>query len=327
MPGKVILSGMQPTGNLHLGNYEGALKNWVNLQDDYEMYCCIVDWHALTSDFDDTSELKNRIFDMAVDFLAAGLDGNKCAIFIQSHVKEHAELHLLFSMIIPIPWLERVPSYKEKSQSLGLDSYGFLGYPLLQSADILLYRADLVPVGKDQLPHIELTREVARKFNGFYGNVFPEPQAKLTKFADVPGTDGRKMSKSYNNVIALADTSEQTAKKIKTMFTDPEKLRMGDPGHPETCPVYALHKVYTDQGLDEIAATCRTGELGCSADKKHLTESINNALAPFREKRNDLIAHPDDVWDVLRDGANRARARAVETMDIVRSAMRMTYDA
>ncbi len=318
---------MQPTGDLHLGNYEGALKNWVNLQDDFDMYCCIVDWHALTSDFDDTAELKNRIFEMAVDFLASGLDGNKCAIFIQSQVKEHAELHLLFSMIIPIPWLERVPSYKEKSQSLGLDSYGFLGYPLLQAADILIYRADFVPVGKDQLPHIELTREVARRFNSFYGNVFPEPQAKLTEFADVPGTDGRKMSKSYENVIALADTSEETAGKIKTMFTDPEKLRMGDPGHPETCPVYALHKVYTNQGLNEIAEKCRSGELGCVADKKHLIESINSVLAPIREKRDDLIAHPDDVWDVLRDGANRARERAVETMDVVRSAMRITYDS
>ncbi len=327
MSKKIILSGMQPTGNLHLGNYEGALKNWVSLQDDFDMYLCIVDWHALTSDFDDTTELKNRIFEMAVDFLASGLDGKKCAIFIQSHVKEHAELHLLFSMIIPIPWLERVPSYKEKSQSLGLDSYGFLGYPLLQAADILVYRADFVPVGKDQLPHIELTREVARRFNGFYGNVFPEPQAKLTKFADVPGTDGRKMSKSYDNIIALADTAEETAGKIKTMFTDPEKLRMGDPGHPETCPVYALHKVYTNQGLDEIAETCRSGELGCVACKKHLTESINNALTPIREKRNDLIAHPDEVWDVLKDGANRARKRAVETMDIVRTAMRMTYDS
>jgi tryptophanyl-tRNA synthetase len=327
MSRKIILSGMQPTGNLHLGNYEGALKNWVKLQDDFDMYCCIVDWHALTSDFDDTAELKHRIFEMAVDFLASGLDGNKCAIFIQSQVKEHAELHLLFSMVIPIPWLERVPSYKEKSQSLGLDSYGFLGYPLLQAADILIYRADFVPVGKDQLPHIELTREVARRFNSFYGNVFPEPQAKLTEFADVPGTDGRKMSKSYENVIALADTSEETAAKIKTMFTDPEKLRMGDPGHPETCPVYSLHKVYTDQGLDEIAEKCRSGELGCVADKKHLIESINSALAPIREKRDDLIAHPDDVWDVLRDGANRARERAAETMDVVRSAMRMTYDA
>jgi len=317
---------MQPTGKLHLGNYEGALKNWVSLQDDFEMYCCIVDWHALTSDFDDVDMMKERIFDMAVDYLASGLDGEKCSIFIQSEVKEHAELHLLFSMIIPIPWLERVPSYKEKSQSLGLDSYGFLGYPLLQAADILLYRADFVPVGKDQLPHIELTREVARRFNGFYGEVFPEPQAKLTKFAEVPGTDGRKMSKSYENMISLADTPEETAKKIKTMFTDPEKLRMGDPGHPDICPVYALHKIYTPDGLDKIAETCRSGELGCVADKKHLIDSINNALADLRDRRNDLLNHPDVVWDVLRDGARRARVRAETTMDSVRTAMRLIYD-
>jgi tryptophanyl-tRNA synthetase len=327
MAGEVVLSGMQPTGKLHLGNYEGALKNWVSLQDDYDMYCCIVDWHALTSMFNETEQMKASIFEMAVDYLASGLDGKKCAIFVQSQVKEHAELYLLFSMIIPIPWLERVPSYKEKSQSLGLDSYGFLGYPLLQAADILIYRANYVPVGKDQVAHIELTREVARRFSGFYQEVFPEPQAKLTKFAEVPGTDGRKMSKSYENIISLADTPEETAAKLKTMFTDPEKLRMGDPGHPEICPVYALHKIYTGEGLEKIAETCRSGELGCVADKKHLTESINNALAPVRSKRAELVSHPDVVWDVLNDGAKRARDRAQETMDMVRSAMGLTYDS
>lgn len=328
MSKQVILSGMQPTGQLHLGNYEGALKNWVSLQDDYDMYLCIVDWHALTSLYNETGLMKQRVFEMAVDYLASGLDGEKCAIFVQSQVREHAELHLLFSMLIPIPWLERVPSYKEKSQSLGLDSYGFLGYPLLQAADILIYRADYVPVGKDQVAHIELTREVGRRFNGLYGEVFPEPQAKLTKFAEVPGTDGRKMSKSYDNIISLADTPEETAKKLKTMFTDPEKLRMGDPGHPEICPVYALHKIYTDGSeLDTITEKCKSGELGCVANKKHLTQSINEALAPVREKRADLISHPDVVWDVLNGGANRARERAMETMEHVRSAMGLTYDS
>lgn len=326
MAREVVLSGMQPTGKLHLGNYEGALKNWVSLQDDYDMYCCIVDWHALTSMFNETEQMKASIFEMAVDYLASGLDGEKCAIFVQSQVKEHAELYLLFSMIIPIPWLERVPSYKEKSKSLGLDSYGFLGYPLLQAADILIYRANYVPVGKDQVAHIELTREVVRRFNSFYQKVFPEPRAKLTKFAEVPGTDGRKMSKSYENIISLADTPEETAAKLKTMFTDPEKLRMGDPGHPEICPVYALHKIYTGEGLEKIAETCRSGELGCVADKKHLTESINNALAPVRSKRAELVSHPDVVWDVLNDGAKRARDRARETMEMVRSAMGLTYD-
>jgi len=326
MSREVVLSGMQPTGKLHLGNYEGALKNWVSLQDDYEMYCCIVDWHALTSMFNETEQMKASIFEMAVDYLASGLDGEKCSIFVQSQVKEHAELHLLFSMIIPISWLERVPSYKEKSLSLGLDSYGFLGYPLLQAADILIYRANYVPVGKDQVAHIELSREVARRFNGFYRQVFPEPQAKLTKFAEVPGTDGQKMSKSYENIISLSDTPEETARKLKTMFTDPEKLRMGDPGHPERCPVYALHRIYTNEGLDKIAETCRSGELGCVADKKHITESLNNALAPVRSRRRELVNHPDTVWDVLNDGARRARVRARETMEMVRSAMGLIYD-
>ncbi len=323
MAQKVILSGMQPTGSLHLGNYEGALKNWVSLQDEYDMYCCIVDWHSLTSLYDKTEVLNEQIFQMAVDFVAAGLDPEKCAIFVQSQVKEHSELHLLFSMIVPIPWLERVPSYKEKSQKMGLDSYGFLGYPLLQAADILLYRANAVPVGKDQLPHIELTREVARRFNGLYGEVFPEPQDMLTKFAAVPGVDGQRMSKSYGNHICLADTPEETAKKVSQMFTDPQKIRLKDPGRPEICPVYTLHQIYTDSGLDEIAEKCRNGELGCVADKKHLADSINNKLAPIREKAAELKASPDTVWDILKKGADKARARAEETMEMVRKAMRL----
>ena len=323
MAQQVILSGMQPTGSLHLGNYEGALKNWINLQDEYEMYCCIVDWHSLTSLYERTEVLNDQIFQMAVDYISAGLDPEKCAIFVQSQVKEHAELHLLLSMITPIPWLERVPSYKEKSKTMGLDSYGFMGYPLLQAADIMVYRAHLVPVGKDQLPHIELTREIARRFNGFYGEVFPEPQGLLTKFAVVPGTDGNRMSKSYGNHICLSDTPEQTAQKISGMFTDPEKIRLKDPGHPETCPVYALHQIYTQTGLDEIAAACRAGELGCVADKKTLIENLNNTLAPIRARAAELKASPDTVWDVLNEGAKLARRRAQETMQMVREAMRL----
>ncbi len=322
MAKKTILSGMQPTGQLHLGNYEGALKNWVSLQDDYEMYCCIVDWHALTADYEKTAELPEKIFEVAVDYVSAGLDPEKCAIFVQSAVKEHAELHLLFSMIIPIPWLERIPSYKEKSEELGLDSYGFLGYPLLQAADILVYRAHFVPVGKDQLPHIELTREVARRFNSLYGEVFPEPEAKLTKFPAIPGTDGRKMSKSYNNHITLGDSPEQTAAKLKKMFTDPQKLRKGDPGRPEICPVYALHKVY-NVNYEEVYTPCTTGELGCVDCKKKLTAALNEKLAPVREKRAELVKRPQDVYDILADGANRARKRAVETMQRVREAMHL----
>jgi tryptophanyl-tRNA synthetase len=320
---KIILSGMQPTGRLHLGNYEGALKNWVSLQDEFEMYSCIVDWHALTSDYDETDKLPERIRQMAIDYIAAGLNPEKTAIFVQSHVKEHAELHLLFSMIIPIPWLERVPSYKEKAEELGLDSYGFLGYPLLQAADILVYKAGWVPVGKDQLPHIELTREVARRFNGFYGDVFPEPQAKLTPFAAVPGTDGRKMSKSYNNELSLSFTEDETRKRLKKMFTDPQKLRKGDPGRPEICPVYALHKIYNPDHETEIAPPCRTGELGCVDCKMNLTDKLNGVLRPIREKRTELEKDTATVDKALKMGADRARARASDTMADVRKAMHL----
>ncbi len=315
---------MQPTGRLHLGNLEGALANWVKLQHEYDMYCCIVDWHSLTARYDDTSTMDDDIVQMAIDYLAAGLDPQKVAIFIQSQVKEHAELHLLLSMITPTPWLERVPSFKEKAEKLGLDSYGFLGYGLLQAADILVYRADFVPVGKDQLPHIELTREVARRFNTLYGEVFPEPQAKLTKIPEVPGTDGNKMSKSYGNQISIADTPEATADKLKKMFTDPLKLRKGDPGRPEICPVFTLHKIFTPaEQIEVIDRTCRSGELGCVADKKHLAESINNALEPIRQKRRELESNLGYVNDVLADGASRARKRAQETMAIVREKMHL----
>jgi tryptophanyl-tRNA synthetase len=322
MAKEVILSGMQPTGMLHIGNLEGALRNWAKLQDDYEMYCCIVDWHALTSDYDQTSELEGRIIDLAIDYLSGGLDPKKCAIFIQSQVKEHAELHLLFSMIVPKPWLERVPSYKEKSVELGLDSYGFLGYPLLQAADILIYRANWVPVGKDQLPHIELTREVARRFNSLYGEVFPEPQGKLSQFSEIRGTDNRKMSKSYDNDICMGESEESTAKKISTMYTDPTKIHLGDPGHPDECPVYLLHKVYNPDHKT-IHKNCSSGELGCVKCKKMCAEATNNALKPIRERRAELEKNLPYVKKVLEEGAERARAKAQETMEMVRKAMKM----
>jgi tryptophanyl-tRNA synthetase len=322
MAKQVILSGMQPTGQLHLGNLEGALRHWVKLQNDYEMYCCIVDWHALTSDYDDTSELRSRIIEVAIDYLSAGLDPEKCAIFIQSQVKEHAELHLLFSMIIPIPWLERVPSYKEKSVELGLDSYGFLGYPLLQAADILIYKANWVPVGKDQLPHIELTREVARRFNGLYGDVFPEPQGKLSQAPAILGIDNRKMSKSYDNDICMGESDDSTAKKISTMYTDPTKIRMGDPGHPDECPVYLLHKLYNAEH-EAIHRECQSGKLGCVKCKKMCAENTNNALKPIRQRRAELEKDLTYVEKVLKSGAEKARAKAESTMQDVRKAMKM----
>ncbi len=319
---KVILSGMKPTGELHLGNYEGALKNWVSLQDDYEMYCCIVDWHALTADFNDTNAIRERIVQMAIDYLAGGLDPDKCTIFVQSHNLAHAELHLLFSMIIPVSWLQRVPTYKDKAEEL--DSYGFLGYPLLQAADILVYKADAVPVGQDQLPHIELTREVARRFNHLYGEVFPEPEALLTKFPALPGTDGRKMSKSYDNDIRIADSEDETAAKIKKMFTDPQKLRKGDPGRPEICPVYGLHQIYTE-GHEDILEPCRTGKLGCVQDKQRLIENLNEALRPIREKRKELENNRDHVISVLKDGAVRAIERTTPIIEEVRKAMNLAW--
>ncbi len=325
----VILSGMQPTGKsgrLHLGNYEGALKNWVKLQneDKYEMYLCIVDWHFLTSGYNNVNGMRGRIKELAIDYLSAGLDPQKCVIFIQSEIKEHAELHLLFSMITPTSWLERVPSYKEKAEELGLDSYGFLGYPLLQAADILVYKAKAVPVGKDQLPHIELTREIARRFNNFYGEVFPEPEGLLTPFAVVPGTDGRKMSKSYGNDIKMADSEEVTSAKLKKMFTDPQKLRKGDPGRPQICPVYALHQIYNAEH-EAVVNPCKSGQLGCVDCKMRLAQHLNKALAPVRQRRAEIEKNVDDIWDILKDGASRARAKASQSMKDVRRAMQIDW--
>ncbi|MCP4583408.1 MAG: tryptophan--tRNA ligase [candidate division Zixibacteria bacterium] len=325
----ILLSGMQPTGEtgrLHLGNYEGALKNWVKLQNGgkYDMYCCIVDWHFLTSGYNETEGLKNSVKELAIDYLSAGLDPTKSAIFVQSEVKEHAELHLLFSMITPTSWLERVPSYKEKADELGLDSYGFLGYPLLQAADILVYQANAVPVGKDQLPHIELTREVARRFNYIYGDLFPEPDGLLTPFAVVRGTDGRKMSKSYGNDIKMADSDEDTTAKLKKMFTDPEKLRKGDPGRPEICPVYSLHQIY-NANHEEVIEPCKSGKLGCVDCKMNLAENLNKAMMPVRQKRVEIEKDIDKVRSMLKDGADRARAKASQTMSEVRKAMKIDW--
>lgn len=322
----IIFSGMRPTGRLHLGNLEGALRSWVALQDDYELYCGVVDLHALTTDYDDTASLAARARDMAIDFIAAGIDPKRATILVQSHVREHAELHLLLSMITPVGWLERVPTYKEKVDGLhgAAPGYGLLGYPVLMAADILLYRADTVPVGQDQLPHLELTREIARRFNHLYGEVFPEPEAKVTNYPVLPGLDNRKMSKSYDNLIYIAEDPASIRAKIKAMYTDPTRAYRSDPGHPDTCPVYTYHALYTETALtQQIEADCKGAAIGCVECKQRLAESIVSALAPIRERRGELEQQPDLIEDILRDGAQRARVVARATMERVRAAMKL----
>jgi tryptophanyl-tRNA synthetase len=316
---------MQPTGKLHLGNYEGALSNWVRLQNEYESFCFIADWHSLTTLYESPEQIQENTRNVAIDFLAAGLDPEKCAIFVQSAVKEHAELHLLLSMITPVPWLERVPTYKEKMDNLQIESaaYGLLGYPVLQAADILIYKAHAVPVGKDQIPHLELTREICRRFNYLYGEIFPEPQPKLTEYPLMPGLDGRKMSKSYDNAIYLSDTADETFAKVRTMFTDPLKIYKKDPGHPDTCPVFALHSIYSKGETEEISTVCKAGELGCVDCKKRLSANLNETLAPIRERRVYFQENPDKLDEILAAGAEKARAVASQTMAEVRHAMKI----
>ncbi len=328
---KRLLSGMQPTGSgaLHLGNLEGALKNWVRLQNDYEMFCCVVDWHALTTRFHETDKIASACREVAADYIAYGLDPAKCAIFIQSHVKEHAELHLLLSMITPIGWLERVPTFKEKRELMEEKgegdetvSYGLLGYPCLQTADILVYRANVVPVGKDQAAHLEICREICRRFNHLYGPVFPEPQTLINEeAATLPGTDGRKMSKSYGNAIYAADTADQIAETVKSAFTTPSKIRKTDPGIPEGCVVCQWRKVFDPDGYEPSWEEDRAGERGCMQNKKELTEILTSYLEPIRKRRTELLSDPAELDRILVDGANRARAVAADTMKLVNEAM------
>jgi tryptophanyl-tRNA synthetase len=322
-----ILSGMRPTGKLHLGHLVGALDNWVPLQDQYECYYCIVDWHALTTHYDDTSEIRENIIDNAIDWLAAGLDPVRSTIFIQSRVPEHAELHLLLSMITPLGWLERVPSYKEQMVEItghDLHTYGFLGYPVLQTADILAYRADAVPVGEDQVAHIELSREIVRRFKHFYGPVFPEPQVLLTKVPKLPGTDGRKMSKSYGNTIALSEKPEVMRETIRTMVTDPARVRRQDPGNPDVCPVGDYHKVFSDtQIIGKVDQGCRTAGIGCIECKSWLFDSVQSRLGSLRQRRQQLEARKQDVIEILHEGSKKARVVAGETMTLVREAMKI----
>lgn len=320
-----VLSGMQSSGKLHLGNLVGALQNWVRLQDNYDCYYFVADWHSLTTGYADTSQIKEYTKDILINFLAAGLDPGKCTIFIQSKVIEHAELHLLLSMITPLGWLERVPTYKEKQSELkdkDLSTYGFLGYPLLQTADIIIYRAKYVPVGIDQVPHLEISREIARRFNYLYKEIFPEPEALLTEFPKVVGTDGRKMSKSYNNAIYLSDSPEVVEQKIKTMVTDPARVKRTDPGNPELSPVFQLHKIFSSkEEQKEITEGCKTASIGCIDCKKILIKNVFNLLEPIWKKRNELNSNPEILYDIVKDGTMKAKKVANETMELVREAI------
>jgi tryptophanyl-tRNA synthetase len=323
---------MRPTGKLHLGNYMGALHNWVRLQNDpqYDCYFFIADWHALTTDYADPSQIPANTREVILDYLAAGLDPAKSVLFVQSHVKQHAEFHLLLSMITPLGWLERVPSYKEQQENLkgkDLGTYGFLGYPLLQAADILIYQPDFVPVGQDQAAHVELTREVARRFNQFYkradsSEILLEPQVLLTPSPKLPGTDGRKMSKSYGNTILLSDPENEIRAKLKPMVTDPARIRRRDPGNPDKCPVGDLHKIFSSpETLAKVYEGCTTADIGCIECKTWVADAIVSALQPIQERRTQFENNPALVDDILNDGARRATARAEQTMREVRAAM------
>jgi tryptophanyl-tRNA synthetase len=335
---KRVLSGMRPTGKLHLGNYMGALYNWVRLQDDYNCYFFVADWHALTTDYADPSNIRQNTVDVALDWLAAGLDPERCVLFVQSLVPQHAELHLLLSMIMPLGWLERVPTYKEQQAQIAekdLNTYGFLGYPLLMATDILIYQADFVPVGQDQVAHVEVTREVARRFNQFYpgdvkqilsGPILPEPQVLLTPSPKLPGTDGRKMSKSYGNTILLTDPEPVVRQKLKTMVTDPARIRRSDPGDPDVCPVGDLHKVFsTSSTLARVYEGCRSAGIGCIECKGWAADAIVAELQPMQERRRQYEEKPRLVHDILHSGSALARGRAEETMKQVRDAMHLVH--
>ncbi len=364
-PKKRVLSGMRPTGKLHLGNYVGALENWVRMQDDYECFFVVVDWHALTTDYADPSKVKENSVNVLLDWLAAGLDPEKCVIFIQSHVPAHAELHLLLSMITPLGWLERVPTYKEQRENIkekDLGTYGFLGYPVLQAADILIYKADVVPVGEDQVAHVELTREIARRFNQFYTRsvrtktsrltqaqrdwlisqgrqitpntdyvfyegVFPEPQSLLTPAPKLPGTDGRKMSKSYGNTIMLTDPEPVVRQKLKPMVTDPARIRRTDPGNPDLCPVGDMHKIFSSpETMAKVNDGCRSAGIGCIECKGWAADALVKILNPMQERRKKYEDNPRLAWDILEAGSARARDVAGATMKEVRAAMSMSLD-
>jgi tryptophanyl-tRNA synthetase len=327
-PRKRVLSGMQPSGLMHLGNYLGALENWKALQEDYDCFFFVADWHALSTNYADTSRIREFVRELLIDWLAAGIDPKRSTVFIQSHIPEHAVLHLLLSMMVPVSWLERNPTYKEKQDEIkekDLSTYGFLGYPVLQAADILLYKPDFVPVGKDQLPHLELTRELARRFNDIYKkSVFPEPKEHLTKFPKVLGTDGRKMSKSYGNTINLSDAEPVVRQKLKTMVTDPARVRRTDPGNPDVCPVYEFHKIYSPQELQaQINKDCRTAAIGCIDCKKLVADKMVERMAPMWDARAALTSHPSRIDEIVQDGSARAEKVAKATLAEVNEAMKI----
>lgn len=318
---------MQPSGLLHLGNLIGALENWRKLQDEYECYYFIADWHALTTQYADTSNIRTYVREMVIDWLAAGLDPDKSVLFQQSQLPEHAVLHVLLSMITPLPWLERVPTYKEKIEQVqdkDLHTYGFLGYPVLQAADILIYKADFVPVGIDQLPHLELTREIGRRFNAFYGDILPEPQPLLTEYPKVPGTDGRKMSKSYNNCLYLSDSPEVISQKVMQMVTDPARKRRHDPGNPEVCPLFTLNRIFAPkEWCDHVNVECRKAGIGCVDDKKELLKHLLAYLKPIQEKRKELSSDSGKISKIIAEGSQKARGIAVKTLAEVQAAMKL----
>ena len=322
---QTIVSGARPTGLLHLGHLHGALRNWVGLQEDYRCFFFVADWHALTTDYQSPDRIRESSQAMVAEWLSVGLDPAKCTIFRQSDVKEHAELHLLLSMSTPVPWLERNPTYKEQVQELSgrdLSTYGFLGYPVLQAADIIMYKAHRVPVGADQAPHVELTREIVRRFNGLYGPVFPEPDVLLAEAQRVPGLDGRKMSKSYGNSVLLSDPPEAIDRKLSRMVTDTARVRRTDPGEPEKCPAFQLHRIYsTPEEIREVSEGCRSAGIGCLDCKKVMIRHVIDDLAPFRENLSRYEKRPDDIRDVVAQGNRVAGEEAAATMSEVRSAL------
>jgi tryptophanyl-tRNA synthetase len=325
-----VVSGMRPTGKLHLGHLVGALQNWVPLQDRYDCFYFIADWHALTSDYANTDRIAEYALDNVADWIAAGLDPERATLFIQSLVPEHAELHLLLSMVVPVPWLERVPTYKEQQEQISdkdLSNYGFLGYPLLQTADVILYDAQFVPVGEDQVPHLELSREVVRRFHNFYGQVFVEPQPLLTSFPRLPGLDNRKMSKSYGNTIDLSDDPETVRKKVMQMYTDPKRVRADIPGTVEGNPVFMYHDAFNPDTaeVDDLKARYRAGKVGDVEVKTRLARALNARLEPMRERRAAVLARPQRLREILFESSARARVEAEKTMERARAAMRLKY--